>query len=95
VAGSEFDAIIRKVVRETVTELVHAEGFPVVVEQRLFTAKDAAHYLGRTVGSFRRLLRSGKVPVVRMDAKLYFDRVDLDNLISSTKEYPDNNENPG
>ncbi len=53
---------------------------------RLLDVKSAAEYLSRTPKAVRRLIDSGKLPVVRMDSRIYLDSVDLDRVIEASKE---------
>jgi excisionase family DNA binding protein len=53
--------------------------------QRLFTVKQAAQYLGRSVWAMRDLIWSGKIKVVRDGKRIFLDRVDLDSYIERTK----------
>jgi hypothetical protein len=53
---------------------------------RLLDVKSAADYLSRTPKAVRRLIDSGKLPVVRMDSRIYLDSVDLDRVIQASKE---------
>jgi len=57
--------------------------------KRLFTLKEAANYLGRSVWSIRELIWAGEIPVVRPHGsrKIYVDIVDLDRFIDSNKEH--------
>jgi excisionase family DNA binding protein len=49
-------------------------------QKRLFTLKEAAQYLGRSVWSMRELIWAGVIPVVRQEGgrKIYLDKIDLD-----------------
>ncbi len=52
---------------------------------RLLTVEQAAEYLGRSAHSVRHLIRAGRLPVVRLDDRLYLDRKDLDRVIEEAK----------
>ena len=56
--------------------------------KRLFTIKEAAVYLGRSVWSIRDLIWSGIIPVVKVSGgrKIYLDIVDLEEFINKNKE---------
>jgi hypothetical protein len=55
-----------------------------VLPQRLFDIDEAARYLGMSAYSLRH--KAGlEIPVVRLDAKLRFDRRDLDKFIDRAK----------
>lgn len=53
--------------------------------KRLFTVKEAALYLGRSVWSMRDLIWSGKIKVVKDGKRIFIDRVDLDGYIERNK----------
>jgi hypothetical protein len=55
------------------------------VRPRLLSVEDAAVYLGRSVHSVRHLIAAKKLPVVKMDQRLFIDLVDLDRIISESK----------
>jgi len=50
---------------------------------RLMTPEDAAAYLGKTKQALYHLVNQSKIPVKRIGAKLYFDRLELDTWIES------------
>jgi len=54
-------------------------------EPRLLTVKQAAVYLGRTETATRQLAAAGGIPVVRGDARVMFDRRDLEQWIDRHK----------
>jgi excisionase family DNA binding protein len=49
--------------------------------QRLLNLDDAATYLGMTPAALRHKVRSGEITAVRSDARLRFDRRELDRFI--------------
>jgi excisionase family DNA binding protein len=53
--------------------------------KRLFTVKEAAQYLGRSVWSMRELVWSGKIKVVKDGKRIFLDRVDLDQYVERCK----------
>ena len=55
--------------------------------KRLYTLKEAAHYLGRSVYGMRELVWARKIPVVLPPGgrKIYLDKIDLDNFIENNK----------
>lgn len=53
--------------------------------KRLYTIKEAALYLGRSVWSMRELVWSGKIPFIKDGRKFYFDIKDLDDYIDRNK----------
>lgn len=55
-------------------------------EKRILTVAEAAVYLGRSQHAVRQMVRSRKIPVVKIDQRVMFDVHDLDKLIESSKE---------
>ena len=55
------------------------------VEQRVFTTRQAATYLGMSGSQIQRLASSGQLRAIRVDSSLRFDRKDLERLIDSHK----------
>lgn len=55
--------------------------------KRLYTIKEAAGYLGRSVWSVRELIWAGRIPYVRREGgrKYFLDIEDLNNLIKREK----------
>lgn len=58
------------------------------MRKRLYTLKEAAEYLGRSVWSMRDLIWSGKLPVVKENGgrKIYLDILDLEKFVNKNKE---------
>lgn len=54
-------------------------------DKRLLTVKEAATYLGRSVGALHHLSASGEVPTVRNGRRVHFDTADLDRWIESNR----------
>ncbi len=55
--------------------------------KRLYTLKEAAAYLGRTVDGLREVIWAGKLPVVRDGRKQWVDIRDLDAFVERFKSY--------
>jgi excisionase family DNA binding protein len=57
------------------------------LDKRLYTLKEAALYLGRSVWGIRELVWAGKIPVVRGEGcrKIFLDIEDLNDFISRHK----------
>jgi excisionase family DNA binding protein len=55
------------------------------ISKRLFSLKDAATYLGRTVWGVRELVWNGRIPVIREGRKYYIDVKDLDAYVENNK----------
>ena len=56
---------------------------------RLYTIKEAGHYLGRTDWGIRDLIHKGVLPFITEDGskKWFIDVRDLDEFVDSRKEY--------
>ena len=54
-------------------------------ERRLLTAKEAATYLGRSLGAIQHLTAAGDLPTVRTGRRVHYDVRDLDNWISGNR----------
>jgi len=52
---------------------------------RLLDVDGTAQYLGRSKQSVQHLISSGRLPVVRMDRRVFVDVRDLDALIEESK----------
>lgn len=72
---------------QTGIELQKAQGIHNPVRKRLFTLKEAADYLGRSVWGVRELVWSQVIPVVKQGGcrKMYLDINDLDAFIEKNK----------
>ena len=53
--------------------------------KRLYSIAEAAHYLGRSTWSVRRLIWSGELPQVRAGGRVHVDVQDLDEFIEKNK----------
>jgi len=64
-----------------------AQGIHNPLQKRLFTLKEGAEYLGRSVWGMRELIWAGKIPVVKdpNGRKIFLDVVDLESYISQNK----------
>ena len=56
-----------------------------IIFQRLYSVEDAAKYLGRSVYAVREIYYAGKLPVVRIDGRVFIDVQDMDLLIKNSK----------
>lgn len=58
-----------------------------LISKRLYTLKEAAQYLGRSIWAMRELVWSGKISCVRGrgKTKIFFDINDLNNFIEKNK----------
>lgn len=54
--------------------------------KRLYTLREAGHYMGRTVWSMRELVWAGKLPIVRDGKRIWVDKGDMDAYIEANKE---------
>ena len=57
-------------------------------EQRLMGLQDAARLLGLSIGSVRRLIWRGRLPVVRLTRRIQVDLRDVERLIEQAKSRP-------
>jgi excisionase family DNA binding protein len=55
-------------------------------KQRLLTVDMAAKYLGRSKGAVQALIHDRRLPIVRLDRRVFLDIRDLDSMIDSAKE---------
>jgi len=55
------------------------------LKKRLFTIKEAAEYLGRSVYSMRSLIWAGKLPIIRNGKKIWLCIHDMDAWIEKNK----------
>lgn len=55
------------------------------LDKRLYNLKEAAVYLGRTVGAVREMLWAGKMPYVRDGRRILLDIKDMDEWIEKSK----------
>jgi len=62
-----------------------AQGIANPLPKRLFTLKEAAHYLGRTLWSMRELIWKGSIPVVRDGKRIFLDIQDLEAYVTKCK----------
>ena len=68
-------------------ELKRAQGICTPLGKRLYTLREAAEYLGRSVWGVRELIWSQVIPVVKQGGcrKIYLDINDLDAFIEKNK----------
>lgn len=59
------------------------------IPKRLYSIPEAAHYLGRSAWSIRRLIWSGELPAVRAGGRVHVDVVDMEAFIERHKELED------
>jgi hypothetical protein len=71
---------------ETIAEAVlnRLKDSPMLVP-RLLTLGQAATYLGMTADALKAKVHMGRVPTVEIDARLRFDKLDLDRIIEESK----------
>ena len=70
-----------------IQSLKNRQGIVSPLHKRLYTLKEAAEYLGRSVWSVRELIWAGKIPVVRGDGdrKIFLDIHDIEEYINRNK----------
>lgn len=54
-------------------------------EKRLYSIKEAAQYLGRSVWAVREMLWAGKIPYVKDGKRILLDIYDMDEWIEKNK----------
>jgi Helix-turn-helix domain len=79
--GQVVDLIAALLIEKLRPEFRAAPG----LHQRLLPVKGGAAYLGRSENSIRHLIASGKLPVVKIDQRLFLDVVDLERIIAESK----------
>lgn len=64
-----------------------AQGMHNPLCKRLYTLKEAAEYLGRSVWGMRELIWSRRIPIVKQDEcrKIYLDINDLNDFVEKNK----------
>lgn len=76
-----LDALADKVAERVLQRLKSAQP-----TKRLLVVSEAAEYLGRTPAAVRNMAQTGKLPVVRDGARIFFDRSDLDPWVEKRKQ---------
>ena len=56
-----------------------------IIPKRLYSIKEAAVYLGRSVWAIREMLWAGKIPFVKDGRRMLLDIRDMDTWIESSK----------
>ncbi len=56
------------------------------VSKRVYTVKEAAHYLGRTIHAVRYMIRQGKFAHIKDGRRVMLDIKDLESWIEKSKE---------
>ncbi len=56
-----------------------------VLKKRLYSIRESAEYLGRSVWSVRELIYSGRLPCVKVGRRIHLDIIDLDKWIERNK----------
>jgi hypothetical protein len=84
-AAVRHDAVLSDALVERIAERLYLKlKGSLEVKQRLLEIEDAAYYLGLSAYALRH--KAGvEIPVVRLDARLRFDRRDLDRYIDQAK----------
>lgn len=79
------NAIADEVERRLLPALAGAGAGGVRPRPRLLTVEAAGEYLSRSAESIRALVKSGRLPAVRIDARVFLDVHDLDRIIEASK----------
>lgn len=56
------------------------------IQPRLLSIEQAGQYLNRSAHSVRHLISAGKLPVVKIDNRIFLDLRDLDRVIEQSKQ---------
>jgi hypothetical protein len=56
------------------------------VRPRLLSIDQGGEYLSRSAHSIRHLIKAGKLPVVKIDGRIFLDIRDLDRAIENSKQ---------
>jgi hypothetical protein len=56
------------------------------VKPRLLSIDQCGEYLSRSAHSIRHLIKAGKLPVVKIDGRIFLDIRDLDRAIENSKQ---------
>ena len=76
-----------KGLRKRIMSNVSSEKFEInIAPSGLMTLENAAQYLGVKIGTVRWLRRMRKLPFVKLGAKLYVKRQDIDTYIEAITE---------
>jgi excisionase family DNA binding protein len=77
------DAIAERIVAKLRSEFERTRDG---ITPRLLTVEQAAQYLSRSPASVRHLINAGKLPVSRLDGRVFLDIVNLNRIIDESKE---------
>jgi excisionase family DNA binding protein len=80
-----FDMLIDTLADRVAAKLRDKLAWQSATKPRLFTAEQAAVYLGRTKEAVEHMIAGGKLPVVRPDRRVFLDVQDLDRWIDANK----------
>jgi hypothetical protein len=81
------DAVADRVANKVLAEIRLMA--PAAEETLLLTVQQVARKLGRTVAAVEHLIRENKLPVVRIDRRVFVDYRDILSLIERHKTLPD------
>jgi hypothetical protein len=56
------------------------------VSKRLYSIEEAGEYLGRSKWRVRDMVKTGVIPVVKYDQRVFIDINDMDEMIEASKE---------
>ena len=82
----DLDWLLDALAERVVTKLTSQALPEPKLKPRLLTVKAAAEYLSRSSHSVRHLIAAGKLPVVKLDQRIFLDVKDLDLVIEDCKE---------
>ena len=79
------DALAEKVADRVGARLAQANN-GTTIKPRLLSIEQAGQYLSRSAHSVRHLITAGKLPVVKLDNRIFLDVRDLDRVIDESKQ---------
>ena len=80
-----LDSLAERVALRLRAELEQKEALTPKVQPRLLSLEQAGQYLGRSRQAVEHMVRSGRLPAVKADRRVFLDRADLDEWIIENK----------
>ena len=77
--------LAKRVAAEVWAELEQRGALTPKVQPRLLSLEQAGQYLGRSRQAIEHMVRSGRLPAVKADRRVFLDRADLDEWIIENK----------
>ncbi len=80
-----LDSLAEKVAVRLRAGMEQRGALPPKVQPRLLSLEQAGQYLGRSRQAVEHMVRSGRLPAVKADRRVFLDRADLDEWIVENK----------